>query len=169
VSDEAAFGEPRRRVVTLHRVLVAVAVAIMAAGAAVLVLPYSKTVDLDLGGAGLIDPPPPVSARCEAPLLDAFHGEPEGWLNYSPGSGDAGDDVDTGGTLSGSWCTPQSVQRGALGASLIVFAMCSLLTLEVLRQRRIRQDRVDPETPPDPTAPTATATSEETTSEETNS
>lgn len=134
--------EPERRRVTSHRVAVAVMIAVMLAGAAVLLLPYSTEVDLDIGTSELFQADGPIHAQCEPPLLDAMHGESDDWLNYAPGEGG----LDQDGMLSGTWCSPESLQRGAIGAGIVVFGMCGLLLLEVLRQRRLRLARRAAET-----------------------
>lgn len=142
---ESTPAPPRR--VTPLRVAAGVMVLIVLAGFALLLLPYSTEVDLDLGPSGLFSTEEPVTGRCEPPLLDAVHGESDDWLNYAPGEGASQD-----GLLTGSWCSPESLQRGAIGAGIVVFGMCGLLTLEILRQRRKRLTDEEPEAESPPEA-----------------
>jgi len=138
-----------RRTITPHRVGVAVMVLIMLAGSALLVLPYTTEVDVDLGPSGLFKAEGPVEGRCEPPLLDAFHGQTTDLLEYAPGKG-----IQHDGWLTGSWCSPEALQRTAIGGGIALFGMCGLLTLEVLRQRRLRQERAADEDDDDEDAPT---------------
>ncbi|MCU1370307.1 MAG: hypothetical protein JWO77_1501 [Ilumatobacteraceae bacterium] len=154
MSDADPVPEPKRRTVTPHRVAVGVMAAIVLVGAALLLLPYSTEIDVSLGSSGFFVAEGPVEGRCEPPLLDAIHGESSDWLNYAPGE----DGFQQDGLLTGSWCSPESLQRGAIGAGTIVFGMCGLLTLEIVRQRRLRLARTealadggpDPEADPPP-------------------
>ena len=118
--------------ITKARVAAAFGLALVVFGLGLLVLPYDTTVEIPAPPGSYIDDAP-IEARCEAPLLDAVHGEPEGWLNYAP---DTGTTVDHGDDLTGSWCSPTSVYRGGTGALLVFTGLAAIAITAILAKRR---------------------------------
>ncbi|WP_426572219.1 hypothetical protein [Aquihabitans sp. McL0605] len=101
-------------------------------GVALLATTYHKELDVDVpAGAREIEQPAP-TITCEAPIVDGFHDEPQGWVNYAPNTGVAFAGHDT---FSGSWCKPESVQRGTLGLTLLSVGALILVVPPIRRRR----------------------------------
>lgn len=138
-SDRAGRGGKRR--VGVGRVAQVLGLALLAVGIALLALPYDTTLAVDSPAGAIIDLTRlPDEARCEAPILDAFHDQPDVWINYSP---ESGTNIESE-RLSGSWCMPESLQRGGGGVLLIVLGL-STIALGTLGNRSGRRRAVSPE------------------------
>jgi drug/metabolite transporter (DMT)-like permease len=108
--------------------------ALLVAGIALLALPYDADLTLVLpSGEVFQDAELPSQVACEAPLADLFHGEPEVWINYAPSTGTR---VGRGERLSGSYCEPESVQRGIAGMTLALVGVLLVGAATVLVRRR---------------------------------
>ena len=135
-------GTTRHRAVTPARVITAVGAVLVAAGVALFLLPYDADLDLATPSGVLSLEGVPDQVRCEAPLLDAFHGEPDGWIDYAP---DSGTTVAEGDVLTGTWCHPESMWRGIGGLVLVLAGIVALLLSRIVARRRASG-------PPDATA-----------------
>lgn len=107
---------------------------LLAAGIALLALPYDADLTLLLpSGAVFQDAELPSQVSCEAPLADLVHGEPEVWISHAPATGTR---VGRGERLSGSYCEPESVQRGIAGMTLALVGVLLLGAATVVARRR---------------------------------
>ena len=112
--------------------------ALLVAGIALLALPYDADLTLVLpSGEVFQDAELPSQVACEAPLADLFHGEPEVWINYAPSTGTR---VGRGERLSGSYCEPESIQRGIAGMTLALVGVLLLGAATVVARRRTDDD-----------------------------
>ena len=124
------------------RIAQVIGIVLFGIGVALLVLPYDTTIAID-APAGRFDLAQiPTEGRCEAPLLDAHHDDIDLWINYAPESGTTLEH--DGELLTGSWCAPESIQRGGGGALLILVGLMTV-TLGLTNERRRRRGEVRPE------------------------
>ena len=113
-------------------------VVLLVAGIALLALPYDADLTLVLPSGEVFQAADvPSQVACEAPLVDLVHDEPEVWINYAPTTGTR---VGRGERLSGSYCEPESIQRGIAGMTLALVGVLLLGAATVVAHRRTADD-----------------------------